>query len=511
MPGIMIIDDQDVVRDGIRKILQEIDMGFGEIYSSSDGEEAMEMIIDKNPDIILVDIMMPRLNGLELIRSIRYRNIKTSIVIISAYNDFNFARQAIDYKVDSYILKPVTKEELYPVLIAIKKDIGYGQRNTAEFKEETGKYYSMLLLRYLSGEDIMINIDGVFRNLEVDFQDDNFMIGAFYCTKKDNGKNLSIVKKVIDGRFAGRKIGFYSFYYESDKLFYILNIKKENYPVIEAIIRDYAERCSSGIKAGISAQIEGAQSLRELFRQAEAALKECLFQGYRVCGFYDMKKTAGNIVSMKDYAMILEYLVCEKKKELVDFLSSLIFKITGNSMSYGEINNSFFNIINYLSIQLIGVYPEICNTDEVRESLKCARSISEMKFYLMEVIESMYEHVHHLNNLDKSFYVVNYIMNYVKKNYAKNISLIEISNELSMNYSYVSFLFKKKTNMTFSEYLMKIRLDNAKKLLDTGNYKIYEIAALCGYYDSKYFCKEFKKHFNRSPSQCKVRSPERIS
>lgn len=503
MPGILIVEDQDVVREGLRKFIQDINIDFGEVYCASDGEEALRIYVDKKPDLLLVDIIIPKMNGLELIKHVRDLGLQTYIVVISAHADFNFARKAIDYKVERFIVKPVVQEELHEVLITVQKNMSISGAIRSDYEEQLEKYYSMLLRRYLSGEEVVVNVRDIFQNLNTSFHTNQFMIGMIYSENK-NFEELSSLKKALDAKLCG-KYNFYSLFYTNEKLLYITNITVGEDEAVGSMIGNSVEQLPFGIYAGISSRLEGLQSLRQLFAQSNAALKECLFRGSKLCNYASLGKSS-NMVDTRDYFTIFNYFIGGKQAELNRYLGKVLLEITNDSTSFNEMKNNMLNIINYICVELINLNSGIYDLEEINAKLKCANGKSEMKYIVMEIIEDLYNKVHASKNVDNSSYIISYIINYIKNNYHRNISLTVISNELSMNYSYISFLFKKKTDFTFSEYLMRTRLESAKQLLETGNYKIHEIATQCGFYDSKYFCREFKKFFHRTPSQYKTKS-----
>ena len=122
MNGILIVEDQPVVRQGIKKML-ETDPNLSPIFLAADGESALLEIRRHKPEIIICDIMMPKLNGLQLLEKLREEKIPARVIIISAHDDFSLAQKAISYKVDAYLIKPVSEQELFTKLYKILDDI----------------------------------------------------------------------------------------------------------------------------------------------------------------------------------------------------------------------------------------------------------------------------------------------------------------------------------------------------------------------------------------------------
>ena len=163
----------------------------------------------------------------------------------------------------------------------------------------------------------------------------------------------------------------------------------------------------------------------------------------------------------------------------------------------------FADMVGYLYTNLAGLYRGICDIDQVRSGLASASSVFRMKVIVKETIDSMYDRVQEMNKKDHSSYIVNYLINAVKNSYYGKISLNSLANELGMNYNYISGQFTKKAGLTFCVYLMNYRLEKARELLKDGKFNINEISGKCGFYDSKYFCKAFKKRYGITPGEFK--------
>lgn len=123
MSGIYIVDDEPIIRMGLREMIQEKKQ-FNTIQTYADGMSALKAIIANPPDIVLTDIQMPRMDGVELCRQIYERNIPTRVIILSGYNEFSYAQKCMSYGVKEYLLKPITEIELYPVLDKVLREKG---------------------------------------------------------------------------------------------------------------------------------------------------------------------------------------------------------------------------------------------------------------------------------------------------------------------------------------------------------------------------------------------------
>lgn len=500
MISLLIVDDQDVVRQGLIKMIGELDLGVDNIYEASDGEEALKLVGENSPDIIFADIMMPRLDGLQLIENLKKSGCSSQIVIISAYNDFDFTRKAINYKVEDYLLKPVVKNDLYNLLMVLKGKIGDDKERLKKVKEQEFKYYFRLLYDYLTGQDVLTNIKDIFAGTGINFLHPFFTIAVLQDGNEKGDVNEDI-RQSLNEQLRASGVVLISFCSEAGKLVYILNIKAPEDAIGISMITNFVNESKLKLRCGISETMEGLQSLRRIFGQADIALKESMFRCVKMCRFSEIKKESQSLISMSDQMKLLDLFSRGRKSELDRMLDDIFFRLTSAMPNVNNAFNALFNLLDSLYINLVPHYPGICDMEPVKRKLAAAGSFFRMKVVVQETINDMSEKFAEFNKSDYSNHIVNYIVNIVKNNFQEKISLYRIAEELSMNYNYVSGLFAKKAGMTFQEYLIRFRLEKAKELLTSGDCKMDEVSEKSGFYDSKHFCKAFKKRFDMTPRE----------
>ncbi|HOJ09940.1 MAG TPA: response regulator [Clostridiales bacterium] len=501
MHGILVVDDQSVVRQGLIKMIEDMQVEFGTIYEARDGEEALTVAREQKPDIILVDIMMPGLNGIQLIEKLKEEKIKTHVVIITAYSDFEFTKKAISNKVDAYILKPVIQNELFTVLMSIKEDIEKDIKYLKVAKDKEHQYYQMMLYKYLIGDDVLINVDRIFKNIyKAQCINPYYKIAIIYFSREITEEYFQ-VKQIIDKEIRKYGYAFVSFGIAYNKLIYILNIQDSNNTNCDCIIKSCLDLVDTSVSCGISGILEGLHSLKELYHQADIAQKESMFKGIKVYNFADIRNNEQLLIKINELDQILEYLSKGMKDELNNMINLVFSKVSTEGFSVSDIQITLFSLINYLYLHLKDDYPGIYDIDSLKENMDNCINTFRTKVLIKEIVDGMYNYVQEYRKKNSSNYAIQYIKNYVKSNFYKDVSLAKVSNELSMNYYYISDLFKKETGMSFSDYVIDIRLEKAKKLLLETGIKIYEIAEKSGFYDSKHFCRTFKKLYNLTPSE----------
>lgn len=501
MFDILLVDDQDEVRADIRTMISDMNLDISGIYDALDYSTALEAARKHKPDIILVDIMMPGLDGMVLIQSLREENINSHIVIVSSYDDFRYTKKAINYKVDDYLLKPVSRKELYSVLLSVMNTIRKDMDDVKKIREQENQYLNMLLFEHITGKDVFINTEKLFDNLGMNPAISSFAIAIVNVEGKE-WEAVSDLKKAIDELFIQMKYTVYFIYNGSDKLIVIVCFKVSPDDTQSLEFTEILKKYFSG-KAfcGVSDIAEGLQSLRELYRQADIALKESVFKGLNICFFSKVRKDNSFFVDANMCAEILGLLLKGKKTEIDGRLYEIFIRITKENYSIMEVKNSLQKLVDYLHLKLTDEYLGTYDIENARKLLHNSQKIFTIKVNLKKIIDDMFDFIKQDRTNINDNNIVDYILKYIKNNYARDISLTQVANELSMNYSYVSNLFTLKAGRTFSHYLMQFRLEKAKNLLLTKDDKVHEIALKSGYGNSKYFCRVFKEQTDLTPSE----------
>ncbi len=501
MQDVLVVDDQKPVRTYIMDMINEMKLDIGRIFEASDGMEALEAVRGNKPEIILVDIMMPRLDGLEFIREIREEKIESHIIIMSAHQDFRYAKKAINYKVDDYLLKPVLKNELYSVLLTVTSSIQKQKQISSTVSKQEEHYRSMLLTEYLTGKDIFINVQSLLKNAGI-LPEHTFFTIALLQTEKMEAEEMEAIRTELAYRLELKGYAAVSCFNGVNELICIISLPEHgDQAFIDEMTRFMPNNLVKKSSCGLSAVLPGVHSLRELYRQAHIAVRECVYRGCRIMSYSEIKKNPQSLISSRRCDEILGLLENGIRSELDRRLEELFIKLNKENYSICEIENSMLYLVEYLYLHLTEDYPEICDIEAARSLLHNAKKIFNIKVEVKQIIDAMFNNIRRHQGSDNPKQPVDYLLEYIKTNFHKDISLSQAANELSMNYSYISNLFTIKVGRTFSDYLMQYRLEKSKKLLLDSRDKIHDIAGKCGYSNTKYFFKVFKEQTGHTPGE----------
>ena len=492
MFNILVVDDEKIVVSGIRKCLQLYQYPV-EIYEAYDGEEAKEILENNTIHILMTDIELPLINGLDLIKIAKKKHPKIKTVVFSAYSNFEYARKAISLNAVYYLLKPINVEEFREVM-----QIVLGQ-----FDMEPGRKEDDLLFRDMfKNTTLEDNILSQIAFFNKDMEEALFAL----CYFKFNYSVLNGGREEFD-YFVRRnvKVPYYIFKIDDTQCViafrYLLSNKFSCYDLYLKMVTwlDTKDKERSVFAVGaeeiqntvlIYTEIEKIKHLKELcfyFNNKNIFLST----DSKVCMFtptVDIQVVLDAIyqdIEEKNYCSM--QINVEKLVELLDI---------NRQLSPIYVKYLFFDIVKRIQ-QSVSEVP----IDRINAQLECISNAERIE----EIEECMNPLISYLLELDETQYthnrrIVEQLLDYIHHNYSKDISLESLSEMVCLSPAYTSTIFKQETNQTITNYINGYRMKKAKQLLVETNMKLVDIYPLVGYSSLTYFCVLFKNMFGETPS-----------
>jgi two-component system, response regulator YesN len=510
MYKILLVEDETIIRNGLKYIISRMDLDIGDIYEASNGKEAIELYKKFLPQIIITDIKMPEMDGLEFIGRIKKLGVDPKFIILSGYNEFSYAQKAITYKVAEYLLKPIKKNILYNVL---KKLILQYEDEKASTLRNISNLHKTLLCDVLQGHYKPDEISKVLNEAGITFAESSFLVLSFYMIPDDDFSVTDGMQYLIKNCISH----FFDFcFYSRTKYMYntlLFNLSKndtEKYDELIKALKDTLQKIHKEknvvMQIGISEAGTGLETLPELFRQSEAALD---FKGlYYIPDVYVYSRIkrpkSNNSLPIVYFEQIYSAISKTNRNDIVltvhklfDYLLG-ISNVTPDLIIYAV--KSMENFIVTADENLYAYYANLTETENSVEFLY--RTSATIKDFISGINKKLFLLSAHISSSDniKAYNPIGYAVEYIRKNYNKDLNLAIISNMVSMNSNYFSSLFKKKTGLSFVNFLQTVRVEKSKALLMEPGPKIYEIAEKVGYNDEKYYCKVFKAITGVSPN-----------
>ncbi len=507
MRTLYIADDEKAIRDGIKLIIDWKELGYEVCGEAGNGTEAVSDIARIKPDLVLMDIRMPGLSGLDAIKKLTEEGFDGHFIILSGYSDFKYAQAAMKYNVRHYLTKPIDEDELIPAVKEISQMLD--TRANARSRD--------LFLRNKSKKEIIQdiishNIDYKLLNAaDPGLSADCYQIIAY--------ENFSMTDKELPYRFselfnaAGSRssASIHLEYHGHDILLLLGNSGIERFKRFLAHYESVPEENSplDHIFVAYGRVVNSLSEISESYAQAEELLSRRFFcvQGQHVLGFDDLPSVQNNLESLENSridgytAQITDYLQTFNRRKVAETLYSIeeyLYHVNAD--------------ISAVKLFLADLYLRIKETMTHRYStltLPFASNAEIIAFinaqnYLYEIIiyfSNRFEEL--MNSIGNSSRdsVIDDILYYIDHNYNTNLKLEMIASLFGYNSSYLGKIFTKTVGDSFNTYVDRIRIDHAVKMLSDSTLKVYEIAEKVGYRNVDYFHKKFKKYMGESPAE----------
>lgn len=538
MLRVLVADDETAVRRGLRNTIDWNKYGFELVGEADDGTTALDLAEQMKPDIIIMDICMPVMDGLECLKALKEKNNSARTIILSGHDSFDFAQDSMRYGVFSYVLKPVDNSELIEQLLALKDDIEKVRRNSIEFdrlRVLVQENHLMLKERFLYNlvKGAFSEYEEIFKNL--DFFKVKGLSDAFVVMVADidnyplpfEGLNEEErqIKKFAMVDIAEQKIsslGDGCAFNGTDQQFIILlgleNEKSESiqykrvFTLCEEIKDAINELLGFTITIGVSKVVRGIQTIKKSYKEAIEAVNHKLWIGNDSIIFLQdiqIEKAQSSPYQVEAEAEILIGI----KACNIDIATNGVVKFFNNllevkGLDIQQIREMILRLVYQIDRILIDAgidYERVSRHIQV-QSIFQFQTLNDLTRYIDELVKKTILFLN-IENKSKFRYEINKAISYINDHYSEPIDLNMVAEHIHLSMYYVSRLFKKETGRSVIDYLNEIRVENAKIMLKETDLKLYEIAEKVGYHDNVYFGQIFKKYTNVCPGDYRRKLP----
>lgn len=501
---LLIADDEIDVREGIRCLLDWASLGFTICGEGKNGQDTLDQIRRLQPDVVLMDIRMPHLNGLEVVSHAKEEGFSGIFIIISGFSDFSFAQEAMRFGVTCYLTKPIDEEELEKAL----------QNARRLLTEEQGKLEKLVHYRERARESVLYDI--LTNQIAFPFPDchDLQLDASVYQVVLYTNYNHESFQTTWDFAEILRLAN-----HNHNSLDYI-RIENQNVIILKG---DFALRRFEELADHYISQPQKGSPLDTLFltygrpvcslkqiyisyNDAQKLMKRrffCRFNQHVLC-YKDMPDETppygtGFIMENTYSQRLSDYIQSGNRQMVLDVLEQLRQTLYCSGLEISSIRHYLEDILIQVKSSVIYAYGNL--ETQFPNHAAIIHTIEE-KYYLYEILEfftlqfEMYMNAIGSPTRDS---VLDNILQYIRHNYQEDLKLSTIAELFGYNSSYLGKIFTRTTGKNFNAYLDEVRIENSRRLLKNDNYKVYEIAQLVGYSNVDYFHKKFRKHTGISP------------
>lgn len=529
---IMIVDDEEEIRLGIIKKIDWEANGFIVVGDAENGQDALEKAEKLQPDVIMTDIKMPFMDGLELGKKLVELMPSTKIIVFSGCDDFEYAHKAIKINVVEYVLKPINSAELIEVLVRLKEQLDreYNEkRNLETLYKHYIKSLPVIREQFLVGAiEGRINEEQWHEQMEelgIEFKYKHLTVGIIqadgtlsfeenlnsFSGQKESALTPISIKKIVDENM-GKYCKFISFIYSGMVIVMGNFEKKEDILLfirgINEVCKVYKRIMSLTISAGIGYVYSNPSQIRFSYRTAQNALDYRFILGAGKAIYIDDVEPDNSIqlqLDEKEERSMLNAIKISSEDEISEAIDSLFKKTEDLLLPFNqyriylmEIMTSLLKLVQTYAFDIEEIFGENFNAYSYLESFN---SIHEVKKWIIEKAIRINSYIKR-ERINSSMMLIEKAKQYIKENYSDyDVSVEKLCSKLHVSPTYFSTMFKKETGTSFVNYLTATRLEEAVKLLNTTDDKTYMIAEKVGYPEANYFSYVFKKQFGVSPSK----------
>lgn len=514
MVKVVLLDDENRIIRGLKVIINWEKYDCEIVGEASNGIDGIELIKNTEPDIVITDIRMPKMDGLQMIQSLKEQGSSPEFIILSGYSEFEYAKKGMELGVNYYILKPIEVEEVETCLSKLCQKI----ENKKIKKREMLEFKTLAIKEIIDGstdnrEDILDLLN--YSNIQLDETNIVCAIIEINPTCSDYfNENSNILINTIKT--------YINMYYRCEVIKYmdlqmaiIVNSSMEiDSQKLQAsfaqLHKDIEQNYHIESCIGVGKIIDCLSDISLSFEQARYAINYKIINGKNsIIEFKELSDTSkGFKIPKKIFDDLEKYinnldlegcrvtintffdiLVAKKKLRPMDIQLQCLLLIISTVKTMKSIQ---FELNEFIGKDVLAL-----------EEISRFKSITEIKNWLINVISSIIELKNELENIRPS--TIDEIKAYIQLHYTESLTLNSIAEHFFFNPYYLSQLFKKKTGETYLNYVTKLRVKKAQELLTSTNMKIYEICHAIGYENTKYFNKVFQKYIDLKPSEYRLK------
>lgn len=534
---VFLVEDEMVIRRGIKNSIDWEKEGYIFCGEASDGELAYPMIIKEKPDILITDIRMPFMDGLELCKLVKKELPNIKILILSGYDEFDYAKEAIRLGVTEYLLKPISSGKLLEALNGVsesirreKEDKDLVRKYMEEMRENTEHEKQKFFEQMIAGNLSMADALETGKKYEMNLSAGMYNLLLFRFTLGEENRKSGELEYAIEKLTERLEYVFefqrgvegWAFLLMADNEEQMSERVKELSKDLEEIMKNYSTIAYFG---GIGQPVARLRELEESFREAERALAaRFTMELNRIISVEDIRM-AQNVDTLDDKeitsfgeiektrTMLEKFLNNGAEDEIDEFVDVYINELPEENlksvlMRQYIIMDAYIVMMSFCE-KIEGIEGEMqAQSEELKNSMKTIQTLEEIKNYIRMLLKKIIGVRDTISGRRYSD-IIEIAKDQIRKTYMSDeISLNTIAAEVGMSPSYFSSIFSKEMGKTFVEYLTEIRMDRAKELLMCSSMKTSEIGYEVGYKDPHYFSYIFKKTQNCTPKEFRARGKE---
>lgn len=487
MYKLYLLDDEPFILEGLKYIIDWEEYGFDVVGTSSNGEDGFNFIKNEDVDLIITDIMMPKMTGLELISNLKKINHNAKFIVLSAFQEFQYAKEAISMGAENYLTKPIDEDELIQTIEGVKKKI---EKIKLE-KVDTKIFKNDLILKLICNK----NNDGVLDRLRLEGVNLNYKNLCVVILEFAEGGNINNnILNHIDNLNYEYCVNL------QNQILIIMDKESINKDTLRNLKDDLSSITNEQIYISRGKYVDSIDNLNCSYQSAKD-IHEYKLVYPNISWIREYKEKSYNLENIDyiDFNHLKKLLLNKDNKESLNYIESIFSKLKKDeNLTVKQIKTKsievFLNVYNYFNDSKI-----IKGLDLYLEKVINSVNLDQIQLELNNMIKHRQSKLEETD--DSISPIILKLLRNIEENYSKDLNLKEISETYNINSIYLGQLFQKETGILFSDYLNNFRVNKAKNLLVETSLKAAEIGELVGYANKNYFYRKFKDIIGITPSE----------
>lgn len=500
MYRILIVDDEKIERTGIRFLLKQIPEEF-EIAEAVNGKEALSWLEDNEADILMTDVKMPFMNGIELLEHVSKRFPKMKTMVFSGYGEFEYARQAMRFGVAEYILKPVNPAEFKNAMAKILNSLEGRKKEESRKEMSTIFFKEYVLNAVLNGADIAELEKKATGYFSLDFLDGykRMMLVELNADFFGSVDGAQIREKI---NLAGAAYDYLNLSPQQSVLFFRSECKdwKELAKRVQEMIQ---KKCAHDIKSyvAVSSGISNKTQIALRYQELELLMENRFYDLDSSVYMAENEAESAEDVQLDDDTLVKQIRQDIRTKDILSLREHCdrLFHNYGRNIGFSQVYVKFMftSILKFLYEAI----PEKNEKELNAEMEKLYRTVdlSGIRAIIEDNVSLLEKKVQ--KDAGSVHREVETVKRYIYSHYDEELSIERLAEQVYLAPSYLSTIFKKETGQNLSKFIKACRMEKAKEMLETSHEKIVQISEKVGYSNVSYFCQSFREYFGVSPQR----------
>lgn len=530
---VVIIDDEALVRVGLKSLINWEAAGFEIVGEAANGQQGLELVLKERPDIVITDIKMPILSGIEMIEQIQAVNNGIKYIVLSGYDEFHLVKQAMKLGIEEYMVKLELEPEVLKGLLESIADkiklerVENDKKNRYEMHLRVNKpvmreeFFKKLISRLITKPE---EISESAAYLDINLNENRLVCASIKINNRNMFESMqkedlqlldfsviNVVEEIVNDVFTGYAFkwdaGEYTviFSYEEDAG--SKNLAVETDKMADRLIRMLKKYFNLSVSIGLSQVYKGLTQMDKAYRESYQAVSRSFFSGNEKVLYFstqkDSKPEMSKIEIFSQREELVKALELNDVEAIQDIFGNIAAALDSPQITEKAVYDACFQLAYLISGSISDgeeLLKQVMEDDSVYESIFKLNSLEKIKSWVEGLGRNLCQGMLK-NNDQQTRRLVTKAKKYINEHYTQDIKMTYLADRLNISASYFSTIFRKETGLCFTDYVTEVKISHAKKLMVQSDLKIYQISDMLGYENSNYFSRVFKKVTGLTPTE----------